>query len=750
MAEFPLEFLLQVKNEMSAGLTQATSQLKSMGSEAASSASKVKASGLGIGASISLVTTQLVSTANSIINLKRQWEDLTRAQNNVKQSGYTLASAKGNLENAVIKLGKAQAGTAGASENEIKIAKLQFKEDMKNAKSKLDVMKAHEKLNKVLNQGGKDAGKITIATNNLERAKRRVASASINEKEAQQNLKRAYEDFYLQTIPTAIGIFGSFATMIATFQTSGGLSGIATSLLKFSPILIGVGAAFAAVATNFLGFRTFLENLGRDIGNAVPALKPFLELIEALGSALGLTDKDINLNKALQNFTKGLQPIIDGFKTFIDTIMKGDWNKLFTMLKRAALEAWHYIKQNVPFFGDIESLVNKLKSGNWKGALLQIWVAAVSVWKTIKEAFPIFGDIENIVNDIKAGKWGEAFQKIVDVAKEIFKNTFGKGIAFLLGDNWQLGLEAFLKLQEAEAVAHKRPLVLQYAITINSTITAWTGIDVMKWFTDHPITGAIPFFGGITMMVDDPKFRGSVALGSTIIINALGAAIVRVAQLLDPYIADMIGKIDFSGKDVLKALTDAGQKLWDGLFKSIGDAANKADWGKLITDAILHIGGSETANKIGGGLAETPMGQLLGLDKFKNPVIIKAEMDKNNKSLIDKWVENTKKPITVKIQSNIVGPDPRAEMQKSINNLRGHAVVGRAAGFHGIVTGPTMFTAGERVAEQVDITTRADMMTQRKEGGTGTITVVVPVMLNGKQIAEAVASEISVNQVVYR
>ena len=48
-AGFPLTFLLQVKNEMGSGISQATSQFKSMGSEAQSSASKVKQSGIGIG-----------------------------------------------------------------------------------------------------------------------------------------------------------------------------------------------------------------------------------------------------------------------------------------------------------------------------------------------------------------------------------------------------------------------------------------------------------------------------------------------------------------------------------------------------------------------------------------------------------------------------------------------------------------------------------------------------------------------------
>ena len=79
MADFPLEFLLSVKNDMGSGLSQASSQLKSIGTEAQSAGSKVKQSGIGIGAGLSLITMNLVNTANSIIGLKRQYEDLTKA-----------------------------------------------------------------------------------------------------------------------------------------------------------------------------------------------------------------------------------------------------------------------------------------------------------------------------------------------------------------------------------------------------------------------------------------------------------------------------------------------------------------------------------------------------------------------------------------------------------------------------------------------------------------------------------------------
>src|ERR1051326_4201816 len=107
---------------MGSGISQATSNLKTMGSEAQASAGKVKQSGIGIGAGLSLITMNLVNTANSIIGLKRQYEDLTMMQNNVKQSGFSLANAQNMLKTAQDKLSAAQGGKAKASALDLAIA----------------------------------------------------------------------------------------------------------------------------------------------------------------------------------------------------------------------------------------------------------------------------------------------------------------------------------------------------------------------------------------------------------------------------------------------------------------------------------------------------------------------------------------------------------------------------------------------------------------------------------------------------
>lgn len=86
------------------------------------------------------------------------------------------------------------------------------------------------------------------------------------------------------------------------------------------------------------------------------------------------------------------------------------------------------------------------------------------------------------------------------------------------------------------------------------------------------------------------------------------------------------------------------------------------------------------------------------------------------------------------------------------NELQKILGIHRAAGFHGIVTGRTPMIVGEQGAEQVDITTRADMMTQKKKGSSSGESHIIHthVYLDGRVIADVVAKNISINQSVYK
>ncbi len=812
MADFPLEFLLQVKNEMGTGLSQASSQLKNLGNESSSSASKVKQSGIGIGAGLSLITMNLVNTIQSLIGLKRQYEDLTRQQNNIVQSNNSLLNSKNMLKTATDKLKAAEAGTPGATARQLQEAKLQLQADMKNAKSKLDVMKAQDKYNKAINQGGKDMDKINAAQRRVENLTRRVANQTINAKEAQVNYNRAVEDFYIQTIPVAVGVIGSVASVLQVVQNSG--ASLIGTLTKLAIPMVAISAIFLAIKTNFLGFRDALTGFGKSLGDQIPALRPFLNVLESIGELLGLVPPKAGakagggLNKAIADLKAQFGPVMDFFKNIVDDIMKGDFSKVFDRIVTAAKVAWVQLKKAFPIFGEVESLVNKIMNGNWKGAFLQIWKAATDVWKTIKKAVPILGDVETIVNDISQGKWGEAFQKIADVAKQIFSSTLGKGIEFLFGKNWISGLDAFLKLQESEASLNKRPLILQYLITINGVIKDITGIDIGKWFKDHPLTVASLGIGigGITLLAEDPGYRDSIAKGAMTIWNALADA----ATGLDLDVSKWIESIDWSSKDFLTSVDTAGATLWKNIEDGIDKAAKDTDWGKIFNDAVLAIGKSKTSGAVTGALKETPLGQLLsgfglewtptitpqidnskvfeGLDAIRNapPPIVTPELKTDtftkglDKVKTDVGTLPATKSTTLKVIDNASHPTDlvlakfKQLKDKTVTiNVVAHASglaktmlsagvhigggsgggvsigggAGRAAGFHGWVSKPTTMLMGEAGKERVDITPAGK---SGYNGSSGPTTIIVYSVLDGRVVAESVAKQISINQAVYR
>ncbi len=801
MADFPLEFLLQVKNEMSAGLSQATSQLKTLGSEAASSAGKVKQSGIGIGAGIALITTQVVQTVNSIISLKRQYEDLTRAQNNVTQSGFSLANAKGKLSTATINLKNAQQGAAGASKQEIEIAKLQFASDMKNAKSKLDVLKAHQALDKVLGKGGKDTDKIAKATVAYQRALRGVQSQTINNKEAQVNLQRAIEDFYLQTIPTAIGIMGSFASVFQVVQKSG--IGLLGTLGKLAIPFAAIAGVALAIKTNFLGFRDFLTNLGRDIGNAVPALKPFLSVLQEVGELLGLlpakkgTKAGGGLNKAIADLKNQFGPLMDTFKNLVDMIMKGNWAGAFNVIKSAAQKFWTELKKQVPIFGEIESFINKIGAGNWKGAFLQIWKAASDVWASIKKAVPFFGGVELLVNDIKKGDWKGAFDIIAEAAKTVSNTLFGENMTTRLQVMAETAKAQFNLLAKDLTAPGGAIAMIQDGLTKLGKGDIAGGFSGIVTGIKTALTQATAAFDAWVLTnfgINIPGINAAAnALGKQFLTQFAAALTTLSKTFIDPVVKALLTPETWiAGMTAnVKSIDAIGKGIWTFIVGAITTSAsdpksNAIAFAKLALSIMNSIGSWFEANlptaaaqmkKMISAFAKsiTDLGpSILLIGKTIATSIIKGITDTFSLESVGKIAQSIINGLSKAVSSaakaigqigvrigNYIGKAIRETVMSVLNSLPfipGSALdnarkqaQGHASGFHGLVTGPTMFMAGERGAEQVDVTTRADMMTQRKpSGGGGPTTIIVYSVLDGRVVAESVARQISVNQAVYR
>ncbi|MDR4490791.1 MAG: hypothetical protein R2685_07805 [Candidatus Nitrosocosmicus sp.] len=70
---------------------------------------------------------------------------------------------------------------------------------------------------------------------------------------------------------------------------AGGFRGILAAASPFLFAIVGIGLALVAIASDFMGVRTSLEQFGLQLGTTVPVLYPFLEGIQGIGAALGLT-----------------------------------------------------------------------------------------------------------------------------------------------------------------------------------------------------------------------------------------------------------------------------------------------------------------------------------------------------------------------------------------------------------------------------------------------------------------------------
>jgi hypothetical protein len=546
---------------------------KNVGAEAGKASSSVGSAGSAIkevgggmksaASNIAQTATAFATLAISVVNTWRSYRDLGDAQLAVDKANLRVTkttqavAAAQKLVNQI----KASAGKtdlkAVANASALALRETNLKKAVKDgSKTRLEAKKEQDAINLARSKQGTDkAALLAKAEQDLKNKTEQLGLVTESAAQKQKHFNDSQQDFYLSLLPTAISTIATtvsgFESLKNVFAGGGGLIG---SLSGIGLILGGASIALLAYQNNWLGFK------------------------DVVGGVIDWVKERFGVWK-------------DTIAQVFNLIKSGDWKGAFDLIRLAALKFWEDLKKSVPFFGAISTLINSIAHGQWDMAFGQIKQAAIKFWDEMKIAVPLLADVETIITDISEAKWGDAFQAIVDVAVKIFNDTFGKGIAFLFGDNWKLGLDAWLVLQEMEAKTKKRSLILQYAITINAAITELTGIDIMKWFKDHPITGAIPFFGGITMMVDDPKFRGSVAEGTLLIIKAIGEGLTRIAGLMDPYIAGLFVEKNWTDavESTKQSFINAGKDIWKHIFDGIGQGLTDQNWLELFGKIPLNI-----------------------------------------------------------------------------------------------------------------------------------------------------------------
>lgn len=737
-----MQFILSVKNEMGSGISQATGQIKGLGDAADQTQTKAKSSGMGVGQAFQFVALNAFNLASSLIQTKRSYEDLAKAENAQQNKRLAVTTTTNNLKKAEISLAAAR-------------------------------------------QKG-DPARIAKAELTLQNAKIRVDKATRAEALGQIELNRAHEDFYLNIIPNVISGIGTIAGLAQVAQNTSISFG--SALTKLVIPLAAISAAFFAIKTNFLGFRDFLSNLGRDIGNAVPGLKPLLNVLEAIGGALGLTPKKTNLNTAIKGLMDQFKPLIDLAKGVIDNIMKGNWEGAFKVIQTAATNFWIQLKKNVPLLGDIESLVNKIKVGNWEGAFHDIQVAAVTMWKNLKNQFPILGDIETLVNAIKNGKWDVAFAAI---KKAILDSGIQQAIDAAFGqdkvDNFITKFTQIPEIIKANMNAKsKNPFAGTGIIDSIIQLDDWDAAPTVQGIIDALTKG---FSQKDDLFGDNPN-----PPGKKILEDLFASMNNLIKTYVDPFVASLFdiktwqNALDAINKT--KPLTDFATIMFESLF-----GKKDAKTGKNASlDKQAEEFGTQVITSISNWFRDVmPKSAVAtaGVTAFFSAW--KTVFDNNVKlqttlitSIGTNFLNGLKDTFTPEGFAKVVTQIATA-FRSAINNAKklledlGNYIWGRiwnaftsagskalaglgwigqqlkglfgfhASGFHGFVNGPTPMVAGERGIEKVDITPMSDIVNQKQMNrGMGTITVIVPVMLDKRQIAEVVASEITVDQAVYR
>jgi hypothetical protein len=124
------------------------------------------------------------------------------------------------------------------------------------------------------------------------------------------------------------------ATIAQTEATEGAT--LASRLLEVAMgpvgwVIIGVGAATAALATNFLGFRDAVNAAGKAIGYAMPFLRPLLDGLSSVANAFGLSGD--NAKKGQEDISSSLTSI-QGSTSTASTNMINDMSSANTSIEQ--------------------------------------------------------------------------------------------------------------------------------------------------------------------------------------------------------------------------------------------------------------------------------------------------------------------------------------------------------------------------------------------------------------------------------
>lgn len=289
MGAAPLSFLAQITGD-----TEVANKVRNLGG-AMSNFGKQADTAAGQTENVGKANVRLVSNmkdtalsfsaaAASVTSLYFQYDGLQKVQLRVGEAENMLTKARGTAIGAQRSLEALEAKgiTTGAQYEQARLKLAGAQEDLRLKTEKLSIAQGD------LSQAQTQFALTVVPT---------VISAGTSLANGLKNIDFSAVGARISTLllgTTSASTAGMLTTTgIASGGAATGIRGVGTAsrftqlaMGPFGWIMIGIGTALTLVATNAFGVRDAIYGLGKAIGDAVPFLKPFLELLGQAGQIL--------------------------------------------------------------------------------------------------------------------------------------------------------------------------------------------------------------------------------------------------------------------------------------------------------------------------------------------------------------------------------------------------------------------------------------------------------------------------------
>lgn len=471
------------------------------------------------------LSTETTKTKDEVRKLGDESEKVTSKWDKLGSSAKTLFLGVSTLTSGVFNLYNQY--------DSLQDAQMQVDRRMIRAKNSTDMaQKALRDYNAAVKEGNKSQFDLNLMLDDYKDKQKAAEVATALAADVQDDLARAWKDFYINALPSGIQTLAGGVVTVKTFMDAlkktapaaqaagssvddiagavagaggaaavaggkfGGLgkafAGVAGAIGLGVGALVGIvaavaaaGAAIAAYGTNFMGFRDMVNGAGKALGDMNPIIKIIGDGLVGLAGTLGLTGETAEQTKGhFIDMALGIKIETDKMTTaYHDSLalMQRSNSVLVQDIANTVVNVTaSYTKMNEDFKSQIDlsigtwnMFIDELASGDFEGAV-DIMIGAFEDIPAIFDT--IVKDVGTFATDIYNGITGT----FTDISKELLKWT-DEVDKILVG-----GLEATVGLMDA---------------IIGRIVPGWGEIktEVTTWVTDNITTPLTTWYETIAL-----------------------------------------------------------------------------------------------------------------------------------------------------------------------------------------------------------------------------------------------------------